>query len=113
MIPIDRVERGISKFLDMELMPALPKEGVSRVLTGTAMAVVVKRMGGMIRSYQDHALVKGLGVMDDGGNVDVDILREALKANISDAGVKVDIPMGGTVTFRREDVDTLYRYITE
>lgn len=113
MVTIDRIERGIAKFLDMELAPSLPKEGVSRLVTGAAMAVIVKRVGGMIRGYAGNAAVRGLGVMDAEGNVDIDILWEAVKANFPDAGIRVDIPFGGTVTFRRTDVDTLYRYIVE
>ena len=113
MVSIERVEHGIARFLDVELIPSLPKEGVSRVVTGAAMAVIVKRVGGLIRGYADNDVIRGLGVIDAAGNVDVDLLREAIKANMSESGLRLTIPMGGTITIHKSDVDTLYHYITE
>lgn len=113
MVSIDKIERGVARFLDIEVLPTIPAEGLSRVVAGTAMAVFVRRMGGLIRGYGANGVIQGLGVMDAAGNVDIDVLREALKANMPDAGLRVDIPFGGAVTFHRADVDTLYRYINE
>jgi hypothetical protein len=113
MVSIDKIERGVARFLDAEMLPTLPTEGVARVVAGTAMAVLVRRLGGMIRGYANHSIVRGLGVIDESGNVDVDILREALKANVPETGLKIEIPLGGAVTFHKADVDLLYRYILE
>lgn len=113
MVSIDKIERGMARFLDAEMLPTLPTEGFTRVVAGTAMAVLVRRIGGVIRGYSNNNVVRGLGVMDDGGNVDVEILRDALKANVPETGLKVTIPFGGTMTFHKADVDSLYRYIME
>lgn len=113
MVSIDRVERGIARFLDVELAPNLPKEGAGRVFAGAAMAIIIKRVGGLIRGYADSGIVRGLGVIDAEGNVDVDLLREVIKGNMSESGLAVSIPLAGTITLHRSDVDTLYRYITE
>lgn len=113
MVPISRVEQGIARFLDIELIPSLPQEGVGRVVAGTVMAIMIKRVGGLIRGLGDNEVVRGLGVIDADDNVDVDILRETIKANMSENGLRIDIPMGGTITLHKSDVDLLYRYITE
>ena len=113
MVSVDKIERGVARFLDVEMLPTIPAEGFARVVAGTAAAVLVRRVGGMVRGYSDNSVVRGLGVMDAAGNVDIDILREALKANMPESGIRIEIPFGGAVTLRKADVDTLYRYINE
>lgn len=113
MISIDRVEHGIARFLDVELVPNLPKEGAGRVLAGAAVAIIIKRVGGLIRGYASNDLIRGLGVIDAEGNVDIELLRETVKANFPESGIRVDIPFAGSMTFRKSDVDTLYRYIVD
>ena len=57
-------------------------------------------------------LVKMLGIMDSEGNVDIDVLAEELKKNMPKGGVRVDVPIIGALTFKDNDVDKLYEYIT-
>lgn len=111
MISVDKIEQGIADYLDAELMPQLQGNGIEKVIVGTAASLLIRKSGTIIESYKDNKLVKLLGIMDENGNVDVDILAEELKKNISKDGVKIDIPVIGTMTFHKEDVDKLYNYI--
>lgn len=113
MISIDRVEHGIARFLDVEVVTSLPKEGAGRVVAGAAMAIIIKRIGGLIRGYAGNDVIRGLGVIDGEGNIDIELLRETIKANFPESGIRVEIPFGGAMTFRKADVDTLYRYIVD
>lgn len=113
MVSIDRIERGVAKYLDTELMPQLRSGGFERVLVGTAASLVIRKAGAMVASYKDNKVVKMTGIMDDDGNIDVDAIATELKNNISDAGVKAEIPVIGTVTFHKDDVDKLREYIME
>lgn len=113
MISIDKIEKGIANYLDGELMPQLQDNKLEKVLVGTAASLAISRIGTIVASYKDNKLVKMLGIMDDEGNVDVEVLADELKKNISKEGVKVDIPIVGTMTFHKDDVDKLYEYIME
>lgn len=113
MVSIDKIEEGVAKYLDAELMPQFQNNGLEKVLVGTAASLLIRKTGTIVSSYKDNKLVKMLGIMDESGNVDVDILAEELKNNISKEGIKVDIPVIGTMTFHKEDIDTLYEYIVE
>lgn len=111
MVPVNKIEKGIAAYLDAELMPRFQGNGLERVIVGTAASLAIRKSGTIINGYKDNKAVQMLGIMDDEGNVDVDILAEELKKNIGKDGVKIDIPVIGTVTFRKEDVTKLYDYI--
>lgn len=111
MVSIDKIEKGVASYLDGELMPKLQSNGWEKVLVGTAASLAIHRTGAIIAGYKDHKLVKMLGIMDDEGNVDVEVLAAEVKKNIPKDGVKVDIPIIGIMTFHKDDVDKLCEYI--
>lgn len=113
MNTVQQIETGLAEFLDSELMPKLPDGGIQRVITGTAMGLLVKRSGNIIKEYGEHPFVKMLGIVDDKGNWDLETLKEELKNQFPKNGVDVDVPMVGTLTFKTEDVDKIYDYINK
>lgn len=113
MVSIDRIERGIAKYFDVELKEKLPPNGFERVFVGTAISIAIKRSGRIIAEMKDNKAVQMLGIMDDKGNVDIDILRDEVKNQMPESGIKVDLPLIGMMTFKKEDIDILYSYINE
>lgn len=112
MVTITNIEQGVAAYLDSELMPKLPETGLEKVLMGTAISLVIRRAGTIVEGYKNNKAVQMLGIMDAEGNVDVDILAEELKKNLPESGVKVEVPMIGSLTFHKADIDKLYSYIT-
>lgn len=113
MVTMKEIESGIAAYLDAELMPKLPTSGLEKVIAGTAISLFIKRSGTILESYKDNKVVQMLGVMDTEGNVDVDLLATELKKNMPEDGIKIDVPMIGSMTFHKEDVTKLHEYITE
>lgn len=113
MVPVNKIEHGIASYLDAELMPQFAGNGIEKLIAGTAASLIIRKSGAIIGAYKDNPMVKTLGIMDDKGNVDIDTISEELKKNITKEGVKVPIPVIGTLTFHRDDVDKLYNYIMD
>lgn len=111
MVSVDKIEKGVANYLDAELMPQLEKNSLEKVMVGTVASLLIRKTGTIIEGYKDNKLVQMLGIMDEEGNVDVDTLVTELKKNITKEGVKVDIPVLGTLTFHKDDIDKLYDYI--
>lgn len=111
MVSVKQIENGVASFLDMELMPNLPQNGIQKVMAGTAISLIIKRSGNIVREFTNNSFIKMLGIMDEEGNMDIDILRSELKANMPELGVTMDLPLIGTLTFHKQDVDTLYNHI--
>lgn len=111
MVSVDKIEKGIANYLDGELMPQLQGNGVEKVIIGTAASLFIHRAGAVIEGYKDNKIVKMLGIMNENGDIDVDTLVEEVKKNIPKEGVKLEIPIIGTMTFHKDDIDKLYDYI--
>jgi hypothetical protein len=111
MVSISSIEQGFANYLDTELMTKLPQNGFQKVIAGTVISLTIRKSGAIISSLKDNSFVKMLEVMDEDGNVDIDTLKDEFKKQMPDAGVKVDVPYIGVMTFKKNDVDKLYDYI--
>ena len=62
---------------------------------------------------KEHTAVQLMGVMDDGGNIDIDRLYNAARQKMDGQKLPVDVPIIGELRFDVGDLDKLYRYIRE
>lgn len=106
MVSVNDITNGVTKYIDTEFLVLFPETGLQRLMIGTAIAIAIKK-----RTPEAISVIKGLGLMDSEGNVDIDTLVTELKNHISSDGLKMDIPSLGVVTFKKEDIDKLYKYI--
>lgn len=113
MVNREQIINGAARWFDSELMPQIPQSGVKRILTGTAIAVILKRANYIIDSFSSSTFAKYLRLSDENGNMEIDDIYEELKHHIPDKGVAIDIPLVGKLTMRRDDLDSLYRFIKE
>ncbi len=113
MISIDKIERGFVNFVDRELSPMVSTSTVKGVALSVGAAIVSKRIGSALASLKDNDMLKALKMVDESGNVDIDIIREELVKKMTPEGIKVEIPFVADLVLKREDVDKLYRYIIE
>jgi hypothetical protein len=111
MVSIDSIEKGVATYLDTELMNKLPQSGFQRVIAGTAISLAIKKSGNIVEGLKDDPFVKMLEIMDADGNVDIETLKDEVKAQFPADGIKADIPMIGVVTFHKADIDKLYNCI--
>lgn len=111
MISVNKIETGIARYLDAELMPKLPSDGLKSVVVGTAISIVIKRMGAALVGLHDNTTLKALGIVAENGDIDIDLLHDELRKHIPRTGLSIDIPFVGTLRFTEGDVDNLYNYI--
>jgi hypothetical protein len=105
---------GLSRFIDESILSHYPVTSMKRILMAGAVSIYLKQSDNMIDTLASNPLVTGLGVMGSDGNVNIEVLRDALKGEIKKAGfMRLNIPMIGDIDFTTEDVDTLYRFIVE
>lgn len=100
MVSMSRIMETAMSFVDNELVPKMPKlEGIA--FAAVAPFVLKSKIPGLLKLANGTELV-------DGDNVDVDRLYQEFK--IKSQG-KWPMQMFG-FTFREDDLDILYRYIT-
>lgn len=113
MVSIESVERGMARFIDSEIMPAIKTDGIKGFAIGAAASLLVKRGGNLLRAYAKNPILQQMELVTADGAVDLDALRDAVRDNIPAGGLLVELPMGISIRINTADVDILYRAIRE
>ena len=66
-----------------------------------------------VQQYAAHPLLAQMGAVDESGDLDLDGLLASVKQAVPDTGVKIDVPILGSLTFYLEDFERLAAYIKE
>lgn len=111
MVTTEQLKTGIAAYLDTELMPLMADNALQKVLVGTGLGIALRRSDAIIDELKSNKMVQVLGIMDDQGNVDIDILHEELKKNMVAEGVSINIPVLGVIKLTSTDIDKLYSHI--
>lgn len=109
---IEKVQAGLAKFIDRDVVPSL--NGWDRVLVGAGGGLLAARLPELMRQYAGHPIVSALGVCDaDSGEVDVDALYNAALPYVAEP-LPIKIPFVGiTIKVSQRELETLYAYINE
>lgn len=115
MATIEQVRRGLASYIDNEIIAVIPGGTLRRVVIGAAATMLAANMERMLHDATNNPTIHALGIVAEDGTVNVDVLADALRKNITEDGVKFspDI-MGfrlGEMTFKQQDIDRLREYI--
>jgi hypothetical protein len=108
----EKVVDGIAKYIDFEIYSGMNdlQEVMARIVIGR----LIENEDAIKKSIVNNGVIRTFGFVDSEGMVDVDSLRADVKKEIERKGkLTISIPMFGKLTFVPEDVDVIYRYITE
>ena len=108
MVSKEQIEKGIAKYLDTELMPQIHTEPWKQLVIGASVSILVKRIGTVIDTAKDNKALSALGIIDNSGDFDIDIIAQEFKSKMPREGIKVDVPVLGSITFHDSDIDILY-----
>lgn len=103
---------GLSKFLDESVLSHYSPTSLKRIAAAGAFAIYLKQNTSIVDTIINNPLFAGLGVVNSEGMIDIELLRDIYKEEISKAGfLRIHFPILGDVDFTKDDVDTLYRNI--
>lgn len=106
MISVDKVEAGISQYVDKELLSDFPDNSVEKIAIGVGIAIKIRR--------KLVPMLKTMDLIDDEGMVDVDLVKEEFEKRIpKDGMVYENSSLDRKFTFFKEDISKLYEYITD
>lgn len=114
MVTIDKVEQGLSKFVDTDFIPSLNRSEVQGAVIAFGLGLVIRRFRAISEHYLSGPSAQMLGVVDKSGNIDIDLLRDELKKAIPEGGTRIEIPyIHKQVVLTKDDIDKIYAYTVE
>lgn len=105
-----QVIEGLVCFVDKELVTKMT--GLNKWLFGTGAGIVGNKAEKVFHSLKDIGLLHTLEIIDE-DNVNVHCIYEELLKQAAHGPIHIDIPMLGTITLDKSDVEKMYRYIIE
>ena len=111
MADIRTIETGIARYIDAELIPKLPDDGLKRFGIGMVSGLVAKRGGMILEHVAKMPILQMLTVVDSSGGLDVGLLYEIAKEKVPSAGMNIEVPFVGKIKMYPADIEKLYRYI--
>ena len=109
MITIQKFQVGISKFIETEITSQFT--GWQKLTAETAIGLYISQLPGHIENLNKNPVFAGMGIVKD-GKIDIDSLYHELSKHFTDP-IPVKIPLLGTATFTKENLDTLYQILIE
>lgn len=107
MIKINRAMNDIIRFMDSDVLPHLT--GAKKIGAAAYVALASRNIESVIKKYKDHPALAMLDIIHD-DEIDVDALYNAIAPRFNER-ISMDVPLLGTFTFSRGDLDKLYAYM--
>ena len=105
---------GLTRFIDESVLSHYEPTSIKRILMAGAVSLYLKKNERIVDTLVSNPLVSGLGVVTADGMVDLESLRDSLKKEINKVGfMRLSLPMVGDIDFTTEDIDMLYKFISE
>jgi hypothetical protein len=115
MITIDKVKRGLANFADKEIISKAPGGSFKKIALGTAVGLYLSNLENLVMQNKDSMLISALGVIHPDGSIDIEKLATAVKENVPEEGMRINIDVLGAriadMTLRRSDIDDIVNYI--
>lgn len=101
---------GLVEFADNEVIRNLPTSG--KWLLGAGIGIMISRINETVESLVSNPIAKAMGIIDDEGKIDTDLVISNLKQSANKYGrMTIQVPLIGNLTFSESDVDSLKNYI--
>lgn len=110
MVSIDRVQRGVSRYLDAELVGKM--EGLNKWLFAAAASAYIGSAPTLLDKLRGNKLLAPLNLVNEAGEVDVEKIYAHLKPAAAKCPAPITLPVG-TITLTEADVDAIYNYIMQ
>ena len=110
MATVTQIQNGIAKYIDEEVVAAMP--GWQKWVFGAGASIALNNLPATIERVKNTEVVKMLGVIDAQGNIDMAKIYQGVKKQSAKGPVTFEIPAMGKMTLNDADVDKIYRYIT-
>lgn len=101
---------GLAEFIDHELIPKM--SGLNRWVFGTGAGIALSKAEKIFHKLKEVELLHTLELIEE-EKINVTCIYHELIEQASKGPIHIEIPMLGTITLDKSDVEALYRHIID
>lgn len=109
MISYEKFINGMVKYLDNEIIPQMT--GVKKMAFGVGSSIFLKKGENVFNSIKDKEIIHSLELLDNNYNININMLKEEIIEKLNNENIEIDIPMIGTLTLDKNDIEKIYKYM--
>jgi|GEM_PF-2920407 len=110
MVSVSQLTAGAMKFIDTEMLPALPVN--QRWIAGVVVFAAQRKAEKIIGKLAEHPVVNTLELIDGNGMVDMELVKAAVKSVCQKHGaLEIPVPMLGQFKMTEKNFDVLFKHI--
>ena len=99
---------GIARYIDSEIVPKM--DGLQKWIFGTGAGIAMRKADEIFHQFKDHQLLKALDLVK-GEDINIELIYEELIKQANQSAVKIEIPLLGTLSLNKDDIEKMYRII--
>lgn len=112
MVTVDKLQRGLAKYIEEQLLP--PMKGADRWIVTGAATMGLAKLPAILQQAQNNAAVKALGLIGADGTIDFEGIIKSVKPAARQTPASFKIPFtSGVITLTENDLDIIARYIEQ
>lgn len=104
------VMHGLANYIDHELVPKMT--GLNKWVFGTGAGIALDKAEKLFHSIKDYELLHTLELIED-EKINVTCIYHKLIEQAEKGPIHIEIPMLGTITLDKTDVEKVYRHIID
>lgn len=108
MIQYNMFIERVAQYIDREITSKVT--GWQKWIFGAGANIAVAKADNIYKSLKDNPMLKTLDIID-GDEINIDLLYDSLVKQADKGPIQIEIPMLGSLSLNRKDVDTLYSYL--
>lgn len=109
MVSINQIRNGVTRYADNDLIPG--QSGITRAVVKGVVNLYAAKADEIIHRLSEIPAISVLQVID-GDMVDIDTLYQCFAPEVQ-GRIEIKIPLVGTMSFDREEIDKIVRRIRE
>lgn len=109
MVTYTQVVKGISTYIDTEILPQMT--GFKKIALGVGSGIVLKKADNVYNILKENKIIHALDLVDNNGNINIELLKDEMLLKMGEEKYPIEIPMIGTLTINKNDVNKLYDLI--
>lgn len=112
MITLEQAQRGLTKYIDNDILPHI--NGLKKIGVGMYAALAIENLKNAYQQNKDNPVISMIAVFDENDMIDIDKVYDVVYPMFAN-GEKytLGVPLVGEITFTRNDLEKIYSYMKE